>query len=305
MSQPATTPANGALLLVFGATVALAFKGVVAKLAYGTGMTVDGVLFLRFAIAAPLFWLGVRWMTGGWAGSMIFKDWRDCAALGGLFFVATYSDFKGLSYIDVGLSRLILFTFPALVMLLSAALDRRTPSLRQMIAFSVTYAGLILVLAPSGMGEISTEELTGIGWSFLSASSYAIYLTFSQKVMPRIGSTRFTAASGSFTFVYMTALVLLKGNTETMGFNMEGIGWGVIIATACTVIPFFMLFEGIARSDASRASMITLSGIVITMAAAWLLLGEVFSPIQIAGCVLVLGGVISVEGRVLRRKKAA
>jgi len=303
MSQPTST--HSALFLVFGATIALAFKGIVAKMAYASGMTVDAVLLVRFALAVPLFWLGVRWMTGGWTGGMTFRDWRDCAGMGALFFAATYGDFKGLSYIDVGLSRLILFTFPALVMLLSAAMDRRAPSLRQMIAFSITYGGLILVLAPRGMAALSVDQLTGIGWSFLSASTYAVYLTLSQKIMARIGSPRFTAASGSFTFVYMVLMAGLLGGDVPLGVTLEGFGWGVVIAVACTVIPFFMLFEGIARSDAARASMISLSGIVITVTGAYFLLGETFTPLQIAGCALVLLGVLSVEGEVLRRKRAA
>jgi len=51
--------------------------------------------------------------------------------------------------------------------------------------------------------------------------------------------------------------------------------------------------------------MISLSGIVITVTGAYFLLGETFTPLQIAGCALVLLGVLSVEGKVLRRKKAA
>ena len=305
MTSPSSSSANGALFLVFGATIALAFKGVIAKLAYGTGLSVNGVLFIRFALAAPLFWLGVRWLTGGWTTTMSLRDWRNCAGMGALFFVATYSDFKGLSYIDVGLSRLILFTFPALVMLLSAAMNRQAPSLRQMIAFSITYGGLILVLAPGGMDRLSGTQLSGIGWSFLAASSYALYLTLSQKIMQRVGSLRFTAASGSFTFVYMAALVALTDPNVFAGISLPGLGWGAVIAVACTVIPFFMLFEGIARSDAARASMISLSGVVITLAASWLILEESFSTLQVSGCVLVLAGVASVERRIFRRKKPA
>lgn len=305
MTSPSNPSANSALFLVFGATIALAFKGIVAKLAYGTGLSVNGVLLVRFALAAPLFWLGVRWLTGGWATTMAVKDWRDCAGMGALFFVATYSDFKGLSYIDVGLSRLILFTFPALVMLLSAAMNRQAPSLRQMIAFSITYGGLILVLAPGGMDRLSGAQLSGIGWSFLAASSYALYLTLSQRIMQRVGSLRFTAASGSFTFVYMAALVTLTDPAVLTGLSLPGLGWGAVIAVACTVIPFFMLFEGIARSDAARASMISLSGVVITLAASWLILGETFNTLQVMGGTLALAGVASVEGRVFRRKKPA
>ena len=60
-----------------------------------------------------------------------------------------------------------------------------------------------------------------------------------------------------------------------------GVFWGVVNAIACTVIPFFLLFEGIRRAGAVRASLLTLSGPVVTAVAAWAILGETLSPIQI------------------------
>lgn len=288
--------ADPALAFVFIATIALAFKGVFAKFAYRNGLDVNALLLIRFGVAAPLFWFGVRVMTGGWAGSMGARDWRDCFLLGGLFFVATYCDFMALSMIDVGLSRLILFTFPAQIMVFSAILNRQPPSGRQLFAFVVTYGGLVLILAPDGFGRLAVKNTTGLCWAFICSTAYASYLMASQRIMKRIGSTRFTAASGSTTLVLMLITIPFTGGYGAMTFTPTGCWWGALIAVACTVLPFFLLFEGIARSNAARASLITLLGPAITIAAAWLLLEEVLSPTQLAGCALAVIGVGTVQG---------
>lgn len=46
-------PSGSALTLVLLSTVAFAMKGLLAKYVYATGMTVDGLLLLRFLIAMP------------------------------------------------------------------------------------------------------------------------------------------------------------------------------------------------------------------------------------------------------------
>lgn len=285
-----------ALLFVFIATVTLAFKGVFAKFAYAAGLDVNALLLVRFGVAAPLFWVGVRYLTGGWASSMSSRDWRDCLLLGGLFFVATYSDFMALSMIEVGMSRLILFTFPAQIMIFSAIFNRQAPSGRQLFAFAVTYGGLVIILAPDGVHGLSVHSNTGLFWAFLCSTAYAAYLMASQGIMKRIGSARFTAASGSTTLILMLLTIPLTGGYGTMNFTIAGFGWGVLIAVVCTVIPFFLLFEGIARSTAAKASLISLLGPTITIAAAWMLLDEILTPTQLAGCALAMIGVGSVQG---------
>ena len=63
VTNASSAKSGSALTLVLLATAALAMKGLLAKFVYATGMTVDGLLLLRFLIAMPFFWLGV-WMFG-------------------------------------------------------------------------------------------------------------------------------------------------------------------------------------------------------------------------------------------------
>lgn len=281
---------DSAVLIVFLATVALAFKGVFAKLAYWSGMGVDALLLVRFGVAAPLFWIGARMMSGRFP-TMDKKTWLACFGCGVLFFAATYCDFTAVSRINVGLSRLILFTFPAIVVAMNCVIERKLPSLNQVLCFVIAYSGLVLTMAPKGFGDLSADQITGIAWAFGSAITYGSYLLASQSLMRKIGSNHFTALSGISTLFVMLLVLPFSADASDFAFSATGLGWSVLIAIGCTVVPFFLLFAGIKRCGAANASLMTLSGPVITLVAAGAILGETFQPIQFIGIALTLGGV--------------
>lgn len=292
MNDQQTDPT--AITFVFIATVALAFKGVFAKFAYMADMGVDAVLLLRFGIAAPLFWLGVL-MFARKTAPLTWQQWKACSFAGVMFFMATYCDFTAISEIGVSVSRLILFTFPMIVMLINAVMSRRAPSVHQWIVFVTTYSGILLVMAPNGLSGFDNFNWMGAAWAMGSAVTYSIYLVTSQELMKSIGSVRFTAASGSITLVIMLAVIPVSATSGSITFPADGVFWGAMIAVFCTVIPFFMLFEGIKRCGATQASLISLSGPILTMIAAWLILDETLSTVQIIGAVITILGVSSLK----------
>ncbi len=283
-----------AITFVVLATIALAFKGVFAKFAYNAGMSVDTLLLLRFGIAAPLFWVGVYFLARHTA-PLNWAQWKACIFAGAMFFVATYCDFTAISLIGVSISRLILFTFPIIVMLINAVMIRKAPSLHQWGVFFVTYLGIALVMAPHGLQTLAHFDWTGAAWAMGCAVTYAIYLIASQQIMQTLGSVRFTAASGTVTMAIMVAVIPVSVGVDNLTFPDEGVFWSACIAVGCTVIPFFMLFEGIKRCGATQTSLISLSGPVITIFLAWLLLGEKLSFVQTFGAFLTIAGVASLK----------
>jgi len=292
MANTHTEPA--AVFFVFMSTIALSFKGVFAKFAYMTGMSVDALLLLRFAIAAPLFWLGV-YMLARRTAPLTLGQWKACGFAGIMFFFATYCDFTAISKVGVSVSRLILFTFPMLVMVINAIMTRTPPRAHQWFVFFTTYCGIGLVMAPNGLSGLEGFDWNGAAWALGSAFSYALYLVASQQIMKSLGSVRFTAASGTITLAMMLVVIPLSTGLENLTFPLQGVLWGAVIATLCTVLPFFMLFEGIKRCGATQASLITLSGPIMTVIAAWLILGETLNGLQTLGAVISILGVASLK----------
>jgi len=292
--MPHQTTETQAVIFVMIATVALAFKGVFAKFSYMADMGVDALLLLRFGIAAPLFWVGVYFLARKTA-PLSWVQWRACIFAGTMFFIATYCDFTAISLIGVSISRLILFTFPMIVMLINSVMNRTAPTAHQWFVFVTTYFGIALVMAPEGLDTFENFDWVGASWALACAFSYAAYLVSSQQIMKTLGSVRFTAASGTVTLGIMLAVIPVSAGVENLAFPTEGILWGAAIAVFCTVIPFFMLFEGIRRCGATQASLITLSGPIMTVIAAWLILGETLNAVQILGASITILGVASLK----------
>lgn len=295
-----------ALAMVVLATIGLAFKGVFARFAYAEGMTVAMLLVLRFAIATPFFWVGAWMQRERSKSALTAADYSRCVAAGGLFFVSAYCDFSAIALLGAALSRIVLFTFPALVILLQAARERRAPAPAQLAVFGVAYAGLLLVLAPRISGE-TAADWRGIGYAQGAALSYAVFFEWSQHLTRRVGSVRFNAIANSATMLVVLTVVAPLLSGVDYGFSVRGLGWVAVIATVCTALPFFLLYEGIRRYGASRASLVTLLGPGVTIVAAYLFLGEQLAPLQWLGFGVVSIAVAGHQGllRVPRRTAAA
>lgn len=67
--------------------------------------------------------------------------WAVCRA-----HVGTWFDFRALELIDASLERVLLFSYPALVVMARAVGQRRWPSRRVLLATACTYAGVILAI---------------------------------------------------------------------------------------------------------------------------------------------------------------
>jgi len=287
-----------AFSLLLPATVALSFKGIVVKLAYAEQMGVLAVLCLRFLFAAPLFWLGYWLLREQQRKPLGVGDWLSCAGAAVLFFLATLCDFTALSLTGVALSRIILFTFPALVVAATSVWERRWPGPRTLWCFLLAYGGLVPVVAPGGFQAQSSADLLGAAWALGAAASYACYLLVSQPIMRRTGSVRFTAVSGTMTLLIFLGYGWLVAGPGDFRVSAAGAGWVLLMAVFCTVIPFFMMFEGIRRASASEASLIALSGPVVTVIGAYLILGERLSPVQFLGFALVVLGIGVLKGAI-------
>ena len=194
-----TAPADAAyplgLALALAAAVGFSFKAILVKLAYAHGVDAETLLALRMGYSLPVFVaMGLR-ARGNAANPLTGTDALHLFGLGVLgYYLASYLDFLGLDYISAGLERLILFSYPSLVIVLSAlflgtALTRRTGA-----ALLLCYAGIALALAHDvhAAGD-AHAVLTGSALVFASALSYALYLMGNGLVVGRLGTARVTA----------------------------------------------------------------------------------------------------------------
>ncbi len=321
-------PMAAATLLVLVATVGFAFKGVLAGLAFAEGLTLTGLMLLRTAFAVPLYWLVVYILSANananvnadaspkantdastdasaGAHATARADWAaigKAAATGALFLLAALSDFAAIERIGTGPSRVLLFSFPGFVMAIEAVRQRRWPKPRYLAAFAIAWVGLSFVAMPQGPQALAGRELSGVAWALFGAASYAAFLIAAQSSIRTMGSIRFAAIANTGTAVALVAALPLilaadAGGGDIWQGNWRAVGWIALMAALTTVLPFVLLFEGMRHVGASRASMITLLGPPITVVAAWLILDETFTIVQIAGTVIVISAVSLLKQR--------
>lgn len=265
------------------------------KLAYGYQIDELSLLLLRMVFSLP-FYLGV-WIykRAEWKERPLSKkQWTALIALGIVgYYFASYFDFKGLTYISASLERLILFTYPTIVLILSAIFLKKKISRVQITAILITYGGLaIIFLDNQGITSGSTEAvLTGSGFILLSALTYAMYLTGTNFLIGRIGTLRLTTVVMSMSCLSVITHFSISQTPDILGYPHQVYVIGILMAIFATVLPSFMINEAIKRIGAPDVSILGSLGPVSTITLSMIFLGERLTLIQFFGALVIISGV--------------
>ena len=274
-------------LLVAASAVTFAAKGIFAKLLYGYGMDPVTLLALRFSMALPFFWAAVFFFPSPRV------SWRDIIylALSGLLglYAAALADFYGLIYIDASIERVILYTYPAIVVVWAAVFFKEQLDRRKGLSLILTYAGLALVLKITS--GVSRADATGAVLVLFSAVIYSLSYILTEFLSRRVSGVKI-AAYGT---TAATAAFLATWRGQSVPTEPEV--WGLLLALSVvsTFVPVLTLALGIKRIGASRAALASFVGPVSTAVLAWFILGETLDMVQIAGMGLVIAGVLVIS----------
>lgn len=274
--------------------VGFSFKAILVKLAYPYGVDPVGLLALRMTFALPFF------LLMGWRaerGAAFRLGWRDLLGLSGLgvfgYYLASYLDFLGLQYITAALERLILFTYPTLVILLSAAFLGKPVTRRTVAALSLCYIGIGLAVTHDlQIGGEASQVALGCALVFGSALSYALYLMGNGEVVGRLGSARVTAWASTVACLLCIGQFLLTRPVANLALPWQVYGLSIAMAVFSTVLPVWLVSEAIRRIGAGPVALAGTSGPVVTMFLGWALLNEAIGPAQLLGAALVIAGVL-------------
>jgi drug/metabolite transporter (DMT)-like permease len=280
------------LLFALLAAVGFSAKAILVKLAYREGVDAVTLLALRMAFSVPVF-AAAAWWTRRQAPEPVSRRDLGLILLLGLtgYYLSSYLDFLGLQYISAGLERLILFLYPTMTVLMSAALLRHRIGRRVWMAMALCYAGIFLVFLHD-LGAVRGNLLLGAALVFASTLSYSMYLVGAGHAIGRIGATRFTA----YAMMVASAASLLQFAAtrplSALAISGRTAALAVAMALFSTAMPVFLLSFAIRRIGSGKASLIGSIGPVSTIFLAWIFLQEDISLLQIAGSALVLGGVL-------------
>jgi drug/metabolite transporter (DMT)-like permease len=242
------------------------------------------------------FYVGVALLVSGKKSNVRLtrSQWVGVIIIGLLgYYVSSLLDFMGLQYVSAGLERLILFLYPSFVVFINAVFFKQRITGIQKWALLLTYLGIAIAY----VGELTVDTsrqgfYLGSFLVFLCAVTYSIYIAGSGKLIPVVGANKFTAyamlAATAGIFIHFA----IAGQGDVLGAGQALWGYGLGLAILSTVLPSFLISQGLKRIGANNVAIISGIGPISTIAQAHFFLREPIFLAQIGGTVLVVVGVL-------------
>jgi len=234
--------------------------------------------------------------AGGPTGVLRPELWLT--ALTGIFFaLATLSLFTALALGPMTIVAPIAGSYPALAMLFALVQGAR-PSLIQWLAILAVMTGVAIVSRSGGgyeeRGELARGAMRGIiGLSLLASFGFAVALTASQAAVPIFGEVETVWLARCFGLVTIGALYLVRARSAPLPLRwlpllgimgcLDVTALGTITAAGSLPAPEF-------------ATVVSSAFGAVTVILARIFLKEPMAPAQVAGMVLIFGGVAVLAG---------
>jgi len=282
-------------LAAFASATLFSAKGIFAKKAYEAGASPDALLALRFLMAAPVFaW--VAFAAGHGASSVRLsalsrRDWILIFLVGvGGIMLSSMLDFHGLRYISVGLERMILYSYPAMVVLITAWMARRRPGRVSLVALALSYLGLAIAFAGEASFADARTLVVGGGFVFAAALVYALALIGSDRLGKRLGAQRMMALCMLVCTAAFLPIALAAEGAALWNQRPAAYGWAGLMALLGTIAPVLLTAYALSRIGAARMSIVGTAGAVAVLPLAAFVLGEPAGLAQWAGFALTIAG---------------
>jgi drug/metabolite transporter (DMT)-like permease len=307
--DPARGAASG-IWIALASAAAFGVSGPFAKSLLDVGWSPGAAVAVRIGGAALVLLIpALIAMRGRWG-----KLPRNALMLGVYGTVAIalcqFFFFNAVQRMSVGVSLLLEYLAPILVVGWLWLSSRKRPH-RFTTAGSITaVAGLLLVL---DLGAGQRLDPGGVLFGLGAAVCLAVFFVMSARINDDLPPLAMAAGG----MVVGTAALAVLGVTGLMPFRFElrdvtlagwQTGWLVPVLGLVLVSAAFAYVTGILaaqRLGSKVASFVALTEVMFAVLAAWLMLGELPGPMQLAGGALIVAGVALVRLDELRSEPAA
>jgi len=210
--------------------------------------------------------------------------------------------YSAVAHLPVAVALLLEYTAPILVVGWVWFTKKQPPTALTVVGVTLAVAGVTLVLnifSPATHG--APIEPVGIAWALGAAVCAACYFVMSDEVTADgSGLNSITLAAGSLVVAAITVGTLgtlgvmpLRFASHDAIFAGVMVPWSVPVAlmgVVATAIAYTLGISAVARLRPSFASLVGLAEVLFAILAAWLLLGERISAVQMIGGAVVLLG---------------
>jgi len=285
-------------LFVMAAAALFAVKGLFAKALYARGVHYDTVVTVRALVALPLF-VAAAGMRDGGLGRIVRAKPRSLliAAFAGFlcYCVGALTDFYALTMLDASIERVLIFSYPAIVVVIGSTLTRTLPAPSVVVGTVLTYVGIFFAI-----GGIDVEMLranwVGATWVLASALTYAVYYIISERYTRELGSSLYTLAAMSAAGLALAVYWSVGHDTAELA-ALGPYDWLLLllVGTVSYFVPASLQAEGVRRIGAQRGAVLSTVGPPTTIFFAWLLFDERMTAWQVLGVALIVGGILALD----------
>ena len=256
-----------------------------------------------FTYAMSRYFLGFLFLIGLWRlrgkkraqekeRGTYHPGWRAGCGAGAIMFVGTSLQQVAMLYTTAGKTAFITALYIILVPMGAALLGKKIFG-ENWAGAGIALAGLYLL---SIHGEFSLSF--GDGLVLISALFWAAQILFIDRYAERVDAIELSVAQIAVCWLGSTLAALL----------FESIRWEPIVAAWFAIfyggvmsggVAFTLQIIGQKYTDPGPAAIVMSFEAVFGAVSSWLILGEIMSSMQIAGCVLMMTGVLVTQSRLL------
>jgi len=281
--SPAASQRRLGILLVLVSGVSFGAIPVFARAAYASGAGTSSALLVRFGLAAAcmLALMAVR-RTPFPRG----RDLGALVALGSVIYVGqSLTYFIALRHTAASVASLVLYVYPALVAVFSAAFLQYPLTRPKALAIGLSLAGCGLTVGP-----LRDANVLGIGLAFASALTYASYVIMGNRLAGRAGAVASTTVLLGSTAASYAVIVAATGPQ----WPQAAAGWWALVGLSLvsTVVAVLTFLAGTRRVGPVAASTIATVEPIIAVILATLFLGETLGALQALGGALIFIAVL-------------
>jgi drug/metabolite transporter (DMT)-like permease len=257
--------------------------------AFDHGADAFGLMCSRYIIASSIL-LIVRFFRIG------FRSWPASKQMLKLFLlgsVGLYSNsicmFTALKYLPSGLSMVLFYFYPILVVLFGWLFYRHVPPKIIWPCLAITLLGVAL-----SASDLSGGQAKGVAIIVFGAFAYAMYSVLAAATMPKsdlLTGLIFIFGGAGFSFVVVW-LLDPPGLPTSMPFVADVWLPALEIGIVGTIGAMGIFFAGMNLIGASKSAVVQTWEVLVAICSGVFFLNQSFSIRQLFGAVLILSGVI-------------
>lgn len=274
--------------LVILSSILFGASSVVIKFTYSTGLSPIPVLIMQNTLGMILAWGWVLLSGNNAKLPRSILPWMVAqGALGG--FLTSILFYTALGQIGAALATLLLYTYPAFVVLYCVLFRDACLHSSQKLALAMALLGIVFCV------DIFNVEIGQVAlWAILLALSSAVtnaFISINGEQMlaacetPVVTAWQLTFSTATMYLVYQPFWML---QADLSIYQMALVAGGAFLCN----IPLMIYYMGLRIIGANISSIISTAEIPFTLLLAWLILQETLSGYQVVGGLLIMTSVI-------------